>query len=121
VFSGFGIAFRRGLIAAAVSTNAAVDLARQLEEQFLKDHPAEDDTMRGRQIYFGVQYLSQGEDPEARLHPGDLMNLMLYDIVNATFMNTHSLIDSFGGVLKVDQLPIYKEWFYGTYNPLQNR
>lgn len=110
-----------GLVSASATTNLAIQTAQQLEEQFLKDHPLESDTVRARNLFFGAQCELQGQDLKTRARASDPINLTLYDLVEVSLLNSHILIESFGDVLRDSPLPLYKPGFFGIYDSTRNR
>jgi hypothetical protein len=109
------------LISAAVTTNIAIQLAQQIEEQFLKDYPSEKDTVHARNIFFGAQCILQGEKPESRLRADDPINLKLYDLIETSLLVSHILLQSFADVLRDTDLPLYKAGYFGKYDTTIDR
>ncbi|KAH8696777.1 hypothetical protein GQ44DRAFT_719095 [Phaeosphaeriaceae sp. PMI808] len=109
------------LVSAAATTNVAIQMAQQLEEQFLKDHPSQSDTVHARAIFFGAQCLLQGQDPTTRARKSDPMNLSLYELVETCLLSSHTLLKSFRDVLRDNHLPLYKPGFFGVYDPTKDR
>ena len=111
----------RSLISAAVTTNIAIQLAQQIEEQFLKDHPSEKDTVHARNIFFGAQCNLQGENPESRLRANDPINFEFYDLIETSLLVSHILLQSFADVLRDTDLPLYKAGYFGKYDTTIDR
>lgn len=109
------------LVSAAVTTDIAIHLVKQLEEQFLKDHPSEMDTTNARNIFFGVHCLQENQDPEERVRASDPLNLALYNLVEFSLLGTHVLLESFGDVLRDNSVPLYKPGFYGVFDESKDR
>lgn len=109
------------LIAAAITTDVGIKMIQELEEQFMKDHPSESSTVNAREKFFAVQCILQGQDPSARLRHDDPINFTLYELAETSLVNTHSLVDAFRRVLKVNDLPLYKPGFYGMFDPAKDR
>ncbi|KAF2472334.1 uncharacterized protein BDR25DRAFT_312893 [Lindgomyces ingoldianus] len=109
------------LISAAVTTNVAIQMAQELEEQFLKDHPSQQDTVRARTVFFGAQCFLQGQDPATCARQSDPINLSLYGLVETSLLGSHALLDAFKDVIQDNQLPLYKPGFFGVYDPTKDR
>ncbi|KAF2665949.1 hypothetical protein BT63DRAFT_44738 [Microthyrium microscopicum] len=111
------------LISASVTTNTAIQLAGQLEEQFIKDYPAEKDTGLAREKFLKFQYMMLGEDFRANARPGESINVNRYDLVDFTLTNTRLILRGFGKVCKDAKgaHPLFKNGFFGVYNPLADR
>jgi hypothetical protein len=109
------------LSSAAVATNVGIQLAQQLERQFLKDYPTQKDTVNARNMFFGMQCILQGQDPEMRVRPSDPINLSPYSLIEVSLLHTHILLASFRDVLDNTDLPLYKPGFYGKFDETKDR
>ncbi|OAG04281.1 uncharacterized protein CC84DRAFT_1206013 [Paraphaeosphaeria sporulosa] len=109
------------LTAAAITTDVGIKIIQELEEQFMTDHPSESSTVNARGKFFAVQCVLQGQDPSARLRHDDPINFTLYELAETSLVSTHSLVDAFRRVLKVNDLPLYKPGFYGVFDPAKDR
>ncbi|KAF2670732.1 hypothetical protein BT63DRAFT_423031 [Microthyrium microscopicum] len=110
------------LTTASVATDIAIELAGQLEEQYLKDNPHQKTTEEARGQFFGVQCVLHGEHPGNKERDSDPINLKRYDLVEFSLLNMHILIDAFGDVIKsTSSHPLFKSGFYGTYNASADR
>lgn len=96
-------------------------MARQLEEEFLKDFPSEKDTVQARNMFYkGVCHI-QGVDPMTPARPGDPLNLTRYDDLESSLMNTNMVVDEFKDVVGKSGTPLYRKGNFGPYNMSENR
>lgn len=113
------------LAAAAVATNTAVDLARNLAEEIhplLRPH---DFWQIARKFYIIVAgtkgfcpFLSVDTDAASQEFTFDPET---YDIADSTFFGTYYLLNGFMAILQPERLPLFKPGHFGTYEPQSDR
>ncbi|KAI2465388.1 hypothetical protein F4781DRAFT_26414 [Annulohypoxylon bovei var. microspora] len=111
------------LAAAAVATNTAIDLARNLMddvEPMFKDHGG---LWKVLNKWYQVQMMMKGYDfPDIfNDNSTDNFNYDTYDIADGTYILTCRLVSAFVPVIQPQNLPLYKDGMFGHYDPLSNR
>ncbi|KAF7552167.1 hypothetical protein G7Z17_g4489 [Cylindrodendrum hubeiense] len=111
------------LATAAVATNTALDLARNLMEDVLpifKDHGGALDVCK--KLFFMIAHEREGCSLDETLawFNGATQH-DFYEIADETYLNAGRLIESFAKVLSPQNIPIYKEGMLGVYDPESNR
>lgn len=109
------------LVAASITTNTAVDLARAMEED-LKDmfskHGGADKMLI---MYYHGQCMQAGTTESYKERPGDEMNFRMYKVADLLFWPAFILLSSFSDVIQPKSLPEMKPGFFGTYAPSSDR
>lgn len=111
------------LVAAAITTNTAIDLVRNMMGDILpllKEHGGVG-TMLER--FYAFQCMLKGWDFGDILvaDSKDNFNYKTYDIANGTYLMAYRLLEGFAKVLQPGTLPLYKEGIFGHYDPASNR
>ncbi|KAK3364623.1 hypothetical protein B0T25DRAFT_599001 [Lasiosphaeria hispida] len=102
---------------AAVATNSAIDLARNVIEEIqpvLKDHRLYE---LGSEFYTECCFAERHTLEEA---VDTQLTSVTYDIANATYMNSYRLLESLL-VLDLRHMPLFKHGIYGDYDPTKDR
>jgi hypothetical protein len=108
------------LVAAAIATNAAIDLARGLIEEVLpalQPHPV---WHVAQKLYF-VCCLSRGFSFGDILDANGRPDPQTYDVQDDVYMVAYNVLKSLQLVLSPISLPIYKDGTFGTYDPQRDR
>ncbi|KAK3996598.1 hypothetical protein QBC44DRAFT_377370 [Cladorrhinum sp. PSN332] len=114
--------FKGGLFdpaAAALATNSAIDLARNIIDEIL---PA----LRGHKMFdlgsrmHAAFCMSSGYDLKAVTDPAG-SNHVAYDLADYTYMNAYTLLESCLSVYDPKHLPLYKPGAFGYYDPTLDR
>jgi hypothetical protein len=114
------------LAAAAVATNTAVDLARNLADEIdplLRPHGG---FWEIAQKFYLIIAATKGFFSFEGMND-NIASLKLtfdpktYDIADSTFFGTYHMLDGFMAVLRPGQLLLFKPGHYGTYNPGSDR
>ncbi|KAI1172734.1 hypothetical protein F4777DRAFT_560686 [Nemania sp. FL0916] len=113
------------LCAAAIATNTAIDLARNLIDEITPDIDAQGGAWKILQKFHLLLCMTEGRKPEELFGPereglGNF-NYDLYDAGIGQFLQVYNLVDAFSRVITPNNLPIYKEGMFGTYDPSSNR
>ncbi|KAL6789520.1 hypothetical protein GGI42DRAFT_337568, partial [Trichoderma sp. SZMC 28013] len=101
--------YKKGLFTlsgAAVATDTAIDLARNVTEEvtpLFKDHNG----------FPGMIHMYLSEE--------DNFNYDLYEIADEVYMNVFRMLHSFAGTLVQSDVPIYEDGTFGSYDPTSNR
>jgi hypothetical protein len=105
------------LIAASITTNTAVDLARAMEDD-MKDLLAKGGGAdRMLELYYTSQCFAAGQTGPIP----DELNFELYEVADVLFWPATLLLQAFCELLEVNPTPDMKQGFYGTYNPPSDR
>ena len=102
------------LVAASITTNTAIDFVRSLEQDLLQQFPDKSDYESIMAIFYSVQCLHQGHDPNNRLRPDDPLNFEVYDLAEEVMMPTFIVLEGLQRVISPDEIPLYKPGFYGA-------
>ncbi|KAI4862595.1 hypothetical protein F4820DRAFT_429953, partial [Hypoxylon rubiginosum] len=108
------------LAAAAIATNTAIDLARNLMDDvvpLIKDCGGLQDILCK---VFLLQAINKGYEPPET----SCLDTLLYeafDVAEGTYVLTLSTLESLAQVVEAQNLPIYKEGAFGNYDPRSNR
>ncbi|KAH9889627.1 hypothetical protein F4778DRAFT_785533 [Xylariomycetidae sp. FL2044] len=111
------------LVTASVSTNTAIDLAKNLMEEvepLFKHHGG---IWKVMTKFYLLQCLIQGYDAQ-NLSTGDAednFNYATYDVSDKTFMSACRLITEFSKAIQPGSIPMYKDGTYGIYDPRRDR
>lgn len=114
------------LAAAAVATNTAIDLARNLADEIdplLRPHGG---FWKVAQKFYIIvagtkgfySLFSMDADIGSRKFT---FNPETYDVANSTLFGTYHMLDGFMAVLRPGQLPLFKPGYFGTYDPQSDR
>jgi hypothetical protein len=109
------------LIAASITTNTAVDLARSMIEDSKSTFTKHGGAIRMLQTYYAAQCVGQGTTEARKQLPEDDMNFAMFKVADALFWPAFLLLDGFSSIHKINSHPEMKPGFYGTYNPSSNR
>jgi hypothetical protein len=109
------------LIAASLTTNTAVDLARSMVEDAKSTFAKHGGAIRMLQIYYASQCIAGGTTEAYKQRPGDDMNFTMFKVADAMMWPAYTLLDAFSRMHKVNPRPEMKLGFYGTYNPASDR
>lgn len=110
------ICYRKGtiqLVAASITTNTAIDFVRELEQDYLQQFPEQSDYESIVKMFYNVQCLTRGEDPNHKQQPDDLFNFAAYDLAEECLLSTYILLSSVQAVISPGHLPIYKPGHFG--------
>ncbi|KAJ3296684.1 hypothetical protein HK104_001363 [Borealophlyctis nickersoniae] len=111
---------RIDLITASVTTNTAVDLVRDAEEELVGLYPYLTDYEKVIDVPYVYACVCRGEDPTAIERQEDVVNLRMMDVAELLYIPTYSALKSLRDVINPKYLPVYNGQF-GYYNPRQNR
>jgi hypothetical protein len=109
------------LVAAAITTNTAVDLARSMTDDLKGIFSKHGGEIRMLQIYYAAQCLAAGTSESHKVRPGDDINLKMFDIADMLFWPAYQLLNAFCDVLRVNPTPEMKRGIYGHYEPHSDR
>ncbi|POS79574.1 hypothetical protein DHEL01_v202020 [Diaporthe helianthi] len=105
---------------AAVATNTACDLARNLMEDMAPIFKAHGGPVEIANKFYLYQCAVNGFSLEKMAEFANEFNYDTYDIANDTYMIPFIMIRSFLDILDPQHLPLYKEGMYGTYDPTRD-
>ncbi|KAL8920345.1 MAG: hypothetical protein Q9208_006316 [Pyrenodesmia sp. 3 TL-2023] len=109
---------RLDLISVAVTTNTAICLVRDIEEDFVKRFPGVDGNTGFKetvQTLFQLRCCLRGENPEVRERADDSMNFKIYDLAEEYLVTTWQMMTSLWDSLEPGKVLIYepiedREW-----------
>lgn len=114
------------LAAAAVATNTAVDLARNLADEIdplLRPHGGF--WKIAQKFYFIIAATKGFFSLESMIGANASLKFTFdpetYDIADNTFFGTYHMLDGFMAVLQPGRLPLFKPGHFGTYDPRSDR
>ncbi|KAB2569592.1 hypothetical protein DBV05_g11727 [Lasiodiplodia theobromae] len=109
------------IVAASITTNTALEFARRLEEDVAGLFERHGGVERMLMCWYMATCQTQGQDPDYRSQPDDALNFEVYDSVAPFMWPTYRLLGAFVKLVGPTNIPIYKEGFYGTYDPSSDR
>ncbi|KAI1115971.1 hypothetical protein F5Y14DRAFT_408804 [Nemania sp. NC0429] len=113
------------LCAAAIATNTAIELARNLMDEITPDLDAHGGAWKILQKFHLLLCMMDGHTPDELIGPDQEsignFNYDFYDAGIGQFLQVYNMVDAFSRVIEPNQLPIYKEGMFGTYNPSSKR
>lgn len=104
------------LVAVSITVDTAIDFVRTLEQDFVQRFPTKTDYEDIIHLFFSVQCVQQGQDPNHRQRPDDLFNLAVYDLLEDIMLPTHSILSSLQDVIQSGTVPQYKPGHFGYRN-----
>ncbi|KAH8160802.1 hypothetical protein CIB48_g7438 [Xylaria polymorpha] len=109
------------LAAAAIATNTAIDLVRNMIDDILpllSSHRLGDMLL----MFFTLKCLVKGWTIESIfVDSQDGLNYDTYDTGDGTYLTTYRLLKAFANDLQRVQIPFYKEEIFGCYDPASDR
>ncbi|KAI0550364.1 hypothetical protein F4679DRAFT_208740 [Xylaria curta] len=110
------------LAAAAITTNTAIDLVRNMMDDILpllNKHGGLSVMLRA---FHTLQCVMKGWKIESIfVESQDNLNYDTYDVGYGTYLTTYRLLEAFVNVLQPGNLPLYKEGMFGFYDPASDR
>ena len=104
------------LVAVSITTNTAIDFVRNMEQDLLHRFPDKSDYESIMRVFYSVQSLLRGHDPNNRQRSGDLLNFEVYDLAEAVMFPTYLVLQSLKKIIKPKQAPLYKPGYFGVRN-----
>ncbi|KAI8210821.1 hypothetical protein K4K52_011656 [Colletotrichum sp. SAR 10_76] len=111
------------LAVAAVATNTAIELARNVADEVIPLFRSHGGVWRIARLHYFAAALSGGFSLEdlglsvEGANNGMTFNCKTYDIANATYTIAYKFLKEFQAVLQPNTLPLFKPGFFGTYDP----
>lgn len=105
----------------SVVTDTAIQLTKQLIEEFVANQPELNDDLLIQKLVYGAAALARGTNPESYIGSGEPYNMETADIADWCYLPTYVLLNSFQDVLQPGQVPVYKKGHIGIYHPRANR
>ena len=102
------------LVAVSITTNTAIDFVRSMEQDLLHRFPDKSDYESIMRVFYSVQSLLRGHDPNTRQRSGDLLNFEVYDLAEAVMFPTYIVLQSLKKIIKPGQVPLYKPGYFGV-------
>ncbi|KAL4744107.1 hypothetical protein BDV11DRAFT_201525 [Aspergillus similis] len=111
------------LMNAAIVTDSALQLARELVEEVEADWrtslTGEKDNVQN--IVYNYAVLTRGISATPSTEIGLPYSKNMVDIADWCYVPTKVLLESFADVLQVNHQPVFKKGFFGTYDPKMDR
>jgi len=110
--------YREGmdLVAVSITVNTAIDFVRTLEQDLVSRFPAKRDYEDMIRLFFGVQCVHRGQDPNHRQRRDDLFNMAVYDLLGDIMLPTYSTLSSLQNIIQSGSVPQYKPGHFGHRN-----
>lgn len=108
------------LVAASVTTNTAINVARDLQEDFTETFPEHSDFEKHLNQLYVLSCINFNHDPGFRVCPDDEMNFEAYEEVEAKFFPAYTILSFLNKQIKPGRLPLYAGQ-YGSYEPKSHR
>ena len=102
-----------GLIPIAITVNTAIDFVRSIEEDLKRRFPGKDNYESIIHLFYGVQCLYRGQDPDHRQRPDDVFNMVVYDLLEDIMLPTYNTLSSLQDVIRSGFVPQYKPGHFG--------
>lgn len=110
------------LMNAAVVTDGALQLARDLVQEVMDDYDSYGTPSDSLQrVVFNASCMSRGIMPTPSVELGLPYNKDMADVAEWCYFPTLVLLNSFADVLHQNDLPVFKKGYFGTYDPKANR
>ncbi|KAI1370177.1 hypothetical protein F4677DRAFT_451646 [Hypoxylon crocopeplum] len=109
------------LVAAAVATNTAIDLVRNLMEDVVPMFKEHGGLWKVLNKFYFIQASLKGHRPDFPSNGPDDFNYDTYDVANGTYILTCRSLDAFTRVVQPGQVPLYKDGMFGYYDPRSDR
>ncbi|KAJ5779690.1 hypothetical protein N7457_007410 [Penicillium paradoxum] len=111
------------LMNAAVVTDSALKLAQDLVQEVEDDWCTSLTVRRDdiQNIVYNLAVYNRGISAAPSPEVGLPYNKNMADIAEFCYVPTKVLLESFADVLQVNQLPVFKKGYFGTYNPKADR
>ncbi|KAG8410934.1 hypothetical protein J3458_016499 [Metarhizium acridum] len=119
--------YRAGLFdvtSAAIATNTAIELVRGMMDDVLPIFDTHGGYHRMLQKFYVFQCLDEGfavEDLFGEKNGKDNFNYDTYNIAESVYLMAYRYLEAFAAILEPNQVPIYKDGIYGTYDPSSDR
>lgn len=110
------------LMNAAVVTDGALQLARDLVQEVMDDYDSYGTPSDSLQrVVFNASCMSRGIMPTPSVEIGLPYNKDMADVAEWCYFPTLVLLNSFADVLHQNDLPVFKKGYFGNYDPRANR
>ncbi|KEQ58310.1 uncharacterized protein M437DRAFT_59780 [Aureobasidium melanogenum CBS 110374] len=113
------IMYRNGQIdlqSASITTNTAVELVRHIQEDYDKNFPNHADYEGLIETLYVARCISEGQDPDHRQRPDDIINMAMYDLADQVLLTTYTILASLSDVVTPGHIPLYKPGHFGFRN-----
>lgn len=114
------------LAAAAIATNTAIDLVRNMMEDVIPLLNTHGGLGHMLERFHVMQCMRKGWSIDDITHSkrddfNDNFNYKTYDVAEGTYLAAYRMLASFVDVLQPNQLPLYKEGMFGYFDPRSDR
>ncbi|KAG5928510.1 hypothetical protein E4U42_000493 [Claviceps africana] len=114
------------LTAAAIATNTAIDLVRNMMEDVIPLLETHGGVGMMLQKFHTMQcYIKGWNIDDVVLSKcdsfNDNFNYKMYDVAEGTYLAAYRMLESFSAILQPTHLPLYKEGVFGNFDPRSDR
>ncbi|KAF2703036.1 hypothetical protein K504DRAFT_452005 [Pleomassaria siparia CBS 279.74] len=109
------------LVAASITTNTAVDLARAMEDDMKDTLQKYGGAPTMLDMYYVASCMGAGTSVSHKERRGDDLNFKMYALADAIFIPTQRLLGGFCDAMEDGRTMEMKPGFYGIYNPSSDR
>lgn len=102
------------LVSVSITTNTAIDFVRSMEQDILQQFPDKSDYESIMHIFYIVQCLHRGHDPNRKQRSDDPFNFEVYDLAEEVMLPTYIVLEGLQNIINSDSIPIYKPGHFGT-------
>ncbi|KAL8868404.1 MAG: hypothetical protein Q9174_005015, partial [Haloplaca sp. 1 TL-2023] len=96
------------LVAASITTDTAVDLVRDLERDYTDRFPGTSGYEAISHLFYSVQSLHLGQQPDHRQRPDDPFNFQTYELAEQCMLTTYVILSSLQNAIDPDFALVYK-------------
>lgn len=101
------------ICAVSITVNTAIDFVRMLEQDLVQRYPGKTDYESIVSLFFSVQCLHRGENPDRKQRADDIINMAVFDLAEDLMLPTASILGSLQEVIQHGTVPQYKPGFLG--------
>ena len=101
------------LVAASITTYTAVDLVRDLERDYTERFPGTTGCEEISHLFYTVQCLHQGQQPNHKQRPDDPINFHMYDLAEECMLTTYIMLSTLQDAIDPDFALVYKPGHFG--------
>ena len=109
------------LMNAAVVTDTALQLAKQLVQELVANWPEIQDDLTIQELVYVTACSARGKSSADQPDPGIPYNLEMADVADWCYLPTFILLVSFQDVLQPGEVPVYKKGYFGVYDSRAKR
>ncbi|KAL8685162.1 MAG: hypothetical protein Q9218_007938, partial [Villophora microphyllina] len=101
------------LVAASITTDTAINLVRELEQEYIQRFPGTPGYEEIVHLFYGVQCVHQGHQPDHKQRPDDHINFHVYDLAEECMLTTYIVFSSLQDAIDPNHALVYKPGHFG--------